>query len=292
MPSISNLLRSSRRGLCALSMTLAALSLGCTPETDAAATTRPLVVVSAPPLGWFVEAIAGDAVDIRSLLPTGANPTLFEPGIAALRAIEYASLVVPVGHAHFPFEQAWFSDLLAERPDLPVVRVPAEFRESDDPHWWLSPTAARSFIGPLLAELIKILPEDSDTIRANAQLLRERIEALDVELAGQLRATEGRRFLVFHPAWGHFAQHFSLEQIAIENDGKPPDAHRLGLLIENARIAGFGHVIVQPQIDPAHAQSVATAIGARVVTLDPLARNWDSNLRAAARLLANGALIP
>lgn len=292
MPSISNLLRSLRRSLCALSTALAVLSLGCTPGTDATLTSRPLVVVSAPPLGWFVEAIAGDAVDIHSLLPTGASPTRFEPGIAALRAIEDASLVVPVGHAHFPFEQAWFGDLLAERPDLAVVRVPAEFREFDDPHWWLSPTAASSFVGPLLIELTKLLPEDSDAIRANAQLLHEQIEILDAELTTQLRAAEGRRFLVFHPAWGHFARHYRLEQISIENDGKRPDVRRLELLIENARTAGFRHVIVQPQIDPAHAQSVADAIGARVVTLDPLAKNWDSNLRAAAGLLANGALVP
>jgi len=39
---------------------------------------------------------------------------------------------------------------------------------------------------------------------------------------------------------------------------------------------------VTPQTNPAGAQVVAGEIGARVVTLDPLARDWASNMRAVA----------
>lgn len=276
----------------ALAACIALIGLGCSPSPDAGDATRSLVAVSAPPLAWFVEALAADAVDVVSLLPAGASPTSFEPGIATLRTVEDARLVVAVGHPSFPFEQAWFGDLLRDRPELPVVRGPASADDSGDPHWWLSPAAASAFVEPLAAALTSVLPDRAEEVAANARRLREDIASLDGEIAELLGAAGGRRFLVFHPAWGHFARHYELEQIAIEADGKAPDAHRLGELIQKARTAAFRHVIVQPQIDPAHARSVADAIGASVVTFDPLARSWDENLRAVARSLAAGVLVP
>jgi zinc transport system substrate-binding protein len=272
-----------------------ALWLSCAPEPPASQ--RPLVVVSVPPLMWFVEAVAGDAVDVVSLLPAGASPTSFEPRIATLRDLEAASLVVAVGHPSFPFERTWFGELLRDRGDLPVVRRAtaqgaAASGPNDDPHWWLSPVEASGLIDPLTAELTNLLPEYAAVFSKNAAKAHVRIAKLDREIAAALSESAGRRFLVFHPAWGHFAQHYQLEQVAIEEDGKEPDAYRMALLIENARTAGFQHVIVQPQIDPAHAQSVAGSIGASIVTLDPLAHSWEDNLRAAAERLANGVLVP
>jgi len=101
-----------------LALALAAVSLACpacsdeAPEPGAA---RPLVVVSVGPHRYFVERLAGDAVEVVSLLPPGASPTSFEPGIETLRILERAQLLVRVGHPHFPFERAWFDGLLRAR---------------------------------------------------------------------------------------------------------------------------------------------------------------------------------
>ena len=241
---------------------------------------------------WFVEAVAGDTVDVVSLLPAGSSPTSFEPGIATLRNLEAASLVVAVGHPSFPFERTWFGELLRDRDHLPVVRRTNAAEPSDDPHWWLSPVEASALLEPLVMELTKLLPEHTASLRSNAASAQARIAALDREIGATLGASSGRKFLAFHPAWGHFAQRYGLSQISIEEDGKEPDAYRMGVLIENARTAGFQHVIVQPQIDPTHAQSVAGSIGASIVILDPLAPAWEDNLRTAANTFANGILVP
>lgn len=274
---------------CAL---LGAIWLSCSPGGEAPRTDRPLVAVSVPPLAWFVESIAGDSVEVASLLPAGASPTNFEPGITTLRNIKASRLVVAVGHPNFPFERAWFADLLRDRDDVAVLRGAPGADASADPHWWLSPAAADALVDPLAAELAKLVPESADVFTANAAQLHARIAALDRQIGTELSAASGRRFLVFHPAWGAFAEHYGLEQLAIEDDGKHPDAYLLGQLIEKARAAGFRHVIVQPQIDPAHAQSVADALGASIVTLDPLAQDWEANLRSVATTLAQGVLVP
>ena len=60
------------------------------------------------------------------------------------------------------------------------------------------------------------------------------------------------------------------------------------LLIERAREEQVTVVYIQPQFDPSSAEALAREIGARVETLDPLAYDWDANLRRVAHALAAG----
>ena len=280
---------------------LAALAAGiaCSGQTAEPETTRPLVVVSVEPHGWFVERLAAGAVDVVSLLPPGASPTHFEPGMNALRALERASLLVRVGHPHFPFERAWLDDLLRDRRDLLVLDAHAAAAGSagsvgsvdHDPHEWLSPDAAAALVGAL-APAISSLTGDASGVASRAAALLAEIERLDAELRAALEPVRGGRFLVLHPAWGHFALHYGLEQVAIEHEGKSPGAHELARLIADAERIGHESVIVVPQVDPSQAVSVARAIDARVIELDPLAADWPGSMRRTARLLASEAVIP
>ena len=267
---------------------------GCERAPERPDDPRPLVLVSVAPYGYFVESLAGDAARTRSLLPPGASPTTFEPDLDALRAIEQASLLVEVGHPHFPFERAWLDGLLRDRPDLRRVnatRAAGTFAADADPHLWLSPRAAAALVRALTPELGRLL-EDPSGVTARSHALLEEIAALDAELGDQLAPVRGGRFLVLHPAWGHFAQHYGLEQVAVERHGKLPGPHQLATLIDEARDAGHQSIIVVPQTDPQRAQGVADALGARVVALDPLAPNWPSSMRDIARSLARETVKP
>jgi zinc transport system substrate-binding protein len=288
--------------LSALALASLALQLGCEPARgpDARpAPDRPLVVVSVAPHRYFVEQLAagseatGPAVDVFVLLPPGASPTSFEPGIDALQAIERASLLVRVGHPHFPFERAWLVPLLADRPDLAVVDAHKIDAEGDraDPHEWLSPAAAHHLVDAL-APPIAQLTGDASGVAARADALHAAIAALDREIEATLAPVRGGRFLVLHPAWGHFAHRYGLEQLAIEREGKDPGPHELALLVEDAARAGLRDVIITPQVDPSPARSVARSLGGRVVELDPLAADWPDGMRRTAQVLAREAVLP
>ena len=58
---------------------------------------------------------------------------------------------------------------------------------------------------------------------------------------------EGLPFMVFHPAWGYFAQAYGLEQVPIEIEGKNPKPAQLQALIVQAREQRIRVVFVQPQ---------------------------------------------
>ena len=78
------------------------------------------------------------------------------------------------------------------------------------------------------------------------------------------------------------AQAYGLKQIPIEIEGKKPKPAQLQKLIEHARERRIKVIFVQPQFSVKSAQTVAKAIGGQVVFADPLALNWEDNLRKLA----------
>lgn len=256
---------------------------------DAPRDPRPLVAVSIAPQRFVVRAVAGDLVRVEVMIPPGASPHTYEPTLRQIRALEEAALYVKVGHPNFPFEATWLDRILADVPGLAVVDASAGLpRRDDDPHLWLVPRNVEHMAVQVEAALEKLLPAERDTLRANLDAFRGRSQELDHEIQSLLEDRKGGEFFVFHPAWGYFAEEYGLRQVAVEHEHKEPDPHELAELIEHAKESKAPVIFVQPQFDRKSAQTVASETGARVEVLDPLAEDWEANLRHAAHALGEG----
>ena len=88
--------------------------------------------------------------------------------------------------------------------------------------------------------------------------------------------------MVFHPAWGYFARAYGLSQIPIELEGKEPKPAQLKKLIQEARDRNVKIIFLQPQFSARSAEQVAREIGGEVVTVDPLAFDWEANMKEVA----------
>jgi zinc transport system substrate-binding protein len=264
--------------------------LACGPEREI--DPRPLVAVSVAPQAFVVERLAGERVRIEIIVPAGANPSTYEPSIRQLRALSEARLYVAVGHPAFLFETTWLAPMLAESNNVRVVKAASpDALAGGDPHVWVAPSQVDALAVLVAEELTLLLPDAKDAIAGNLAALSKEIAEVDALFRERIAASGGRRFVVLHPAWGHLAADYGLEQLAIEDEHKSPDAHELGELIETIRAAGTKVVFVQPQFDPTAAELVAAEIGAEVVVLDSTAREWDVNMRNVAVALAGG-LVP
>jgi zinc transport system substrate-binding protein len=253
--------------------------------------TRPVVLVTVPPQAFVVERIAGDLVRVETLLSGGGDPHHHEPSFDELRSVSEADLWVKVGHPDFSFETAWLDRLLADSPGLVVVDGAAGAKLiPGDPHLWLAPNNAASLATAVTEALMELLPGSSETLLGNRNDFVLDALALDAELRETLAPVEGQWFLVVHPAWGYLAEEYGLEQVAIERDGREPDPATLAALVERGRAAKLPVVFLEPQFHDHAARVVADEIGARVEVIDPLAHDWDANLRrVAAALLAGSA---
>jgi len=250
---------------------------------------RPIVAVSVLPLAYFVDGISGERVRVVVMLPPGASPTSYEPSMGQLAAVAGAVLYVKVGHPDFPFETTWLHAILAAAGAPPVVAA-SEGQEvtRGDPHVWLSVRHVRALNRRLEAALARLMPEARAAFAANRRALDAEVDAVERELQARLAPQRGGRFVVLHPAWGYLAREYGLTQVAIERDGKAPDAHALVQLIARTRAEGVTTLFAQPHFDRASADTIAREIGARVELLDPLAYDWPANLREVARALSEG----
>ena len=101
---------------------------------------------------------------------------------------------------------------------------------------------------------------------------------MDKDIRDGLAKVKKRSFVTFHPAWGYFAEDYDLKQLAVEIGGKEPSAQDIINLIEEAKEHSIKVVFVSPQFNPESAKVIAREIGGSVVFIDPLAKDYLSNL--------------
>ena len=245
------------------------------------------VIVSILPQAWFVEEIGGDLVEVSVLVGPGHSPATYEPTPRQMSLLEQADLFLAAG---VPFEQGLVPRVQA-LPRAPVIAGPRpihhEHHHDIDPHTWLDPARAMDIADSVSTQLQPLAPADAETIQERCRALKERLARVDEQARHILAPYQGRTFIVFHPAFGHFAAAYGLNQVSVEAGGHEPGPRHLADIIERARALGARSVIVQPQFSRKSAETVAKSIGGEIVVLDPLAADYETNLLHLARTLAD-----
>lgn len=255
------------------------------------------IFVSIPPQKHFVEQIAGDRVDVRVMVAPGSHPATYEPAARQMAALSECELYFAVG---VPFEKAWMEKIMTANPGLRVVHTDAWIekqpveRESHqghdhgtaDPHTWLSPPMVMVQARHILTGLTAVDPENADLYNSRYKdFISETVE-LDEKLRGLFPPGDKKHeFMVFHPAWGYFADAYGLKQTAVETEGKSPKAAEIRRIVEHAEKKDIRALLVQPQISARTAEMIAAEIDGEIVKADPLAENWAENLIKVAEII-------
>jgi ABC-type Zn uptake system ZnuABC Zn-binding protein ZnuA len=232
---------------------LAALS-GCGGGGRVVADGHPVAVATIAPLADLVRSVAGPDWTVRTVIPPGTSPHVFEPEPSDLRKLVGAKLVVVAGAGYDDWMQrilaacasdAYVQDTAASigiGPDAREKRSadphgghaygpgggPGEEAHAEegahaghahgvlgkDPHWWLSPVLAARSLGPLAEALAAIDPMHADDYRRRARETSSGYLALDRELAVALAPLRGKRFVSAHRAWIYFADRYGLVEAA------------------------------------------------------------------------------
>ncbi|MBU2054627.1 MAG: zinc ABC transporter substrate-binding protein [Proteobacteria bacterium] len=244
------------------------------------------VSVSILPQAYFVERVAGGRAAIRVMIPKGASPETYEPTPQQLVALSDSALYVKVGAPGLPFEEKYLRTLSARARKMTVVNMSegVAFRK-EDPHVWVSPAAVRTAAGNICRALTLHDPSGSDEYRRNLTVFLKDIDALEDEIRRALAGKKGYSFMVYHPAWGYFADEYGLRQLAVEEEGKPVSAAHIRKMIDMAREKGIRAVLVQKGFDAKSARAIARDIGGEVVETDPLERDWPAGMRNFTAIL-------
>ncbi|KOR29329.1 hypothetical protein TI03_02545 [Achromatium sp. WMS1] len=268
------------------------------------------VFVSVAPQKILVQRLVDQGVHVDVVVQPGQDPHTYEPSPKQIARLAQADLYVRIG---IPFETTWMTKIRSVNPQMDVVNLTTELHlphihehghehehhmdqtpdanvESEqDPHIWTSPSLMKRMVITLRDYLIQHFPYNAVSYRTNATALIQDIITLENDIKAIFSTIDDSkpcRFMVFHPAWGHFATAYGLEQISIQHNGKFPGAKTLGALISKAQSWGLKVIFVQPQFDRKIARVVAQSLKGRIEILDPLALDYFGNLRHVAQSIA------
>lgn len=253
----------------------------------------PVLTVSVPlsPYAKIVQKVAGDLVNVVTLVPKSANPHTFEPKPDILKKFSEVSLYFGDGSG---LDNAWRPRFLGVNPNVQVVDISEgvsfiaeehshgeEHGEELDPHLWNSPRTAILLAANVCRALVAEDASHAGIYRSNLEKFSKELSELDVRFADALRnlPEERRTFIVFHPSYGYLARDYGLKQIAVEMNGKEPKPRDLRNLVTAAKKNHVKTVFVQPQFSRRAAESLSREILARIVSIDPLAYDFDGELR-------------
>jgi len=242
------------------------------------------VAVSILPQKYFLERIGGDHVAVLVMVEPGHDPVSYEPKSGQLEALKERVAYFSTG---VPFEDTWLDDIAAANPAMTVVDTMQGIELVDgDPHIWLSPTLVKTQAQTIYEALVQLDPAHQADYQANLDAFLVELDALDDYIASTLQGVAGKKFIVYHPAWGYFARDYGLEMIPMEIDGHEPDAARMDELAALAKAEGIDVIFIQREFNETLGQALALQIDGRPIPLSPLNPNWESNLRSVSLMLA------
>ena len=93
-------------------------------------------------------------------------------------------------------------------------------------------------------------------------------------------------FIVYHPAFGYFAEDYNLTMVALEEEGKEADPRRFREVIDMAKEKGIKVIFYQEDIDGRQSRTFAEELGGQAEKVSPMATDYVENLLRMARTFA------
>lgn len=235
----------------------------------------------------FVKAIAGDLVDVVTLVPKGGSPETYEATPIEVEKFKEADVFFAM---ELPVENG---KNIPEKTGMKVVDLAESVRavykdryfspKSRDHHIWLSPKRVEVMVEKIAEVLIEMDPANKETYTKNRDEYLKELKALDVEIKGLLTGEKQRKFLIFHPALGYFADDYGLEMLAFEEEGKEANPKRIVELIDIARSENIKGILTTEEISSKQIEAFAEEINGKVIVVEVLSSDYIGAMKNIAQ---------
>ena len=163
--------------------------------------------------------------------------------------------------------------------------------DDHDPHAWLSPQNASTWLNVIAAQLSAADPDNAGAYFANAAAARVDMEALADEVNAILDPVRGGSFIVFHDAYQYFESDFDLPASGAISlgDATDPSPARIAEIQERIHHEGVGCVLAEPQFNPGIVETVLDGTEANTGVIDPLGAVLEPGAELYPQLIRNMA---
>lgn len=248
---------------------------------------KPMVAVSVVPEATFVKAVAGDLIDVVTLIPPGQSPENYQPTITSMQKLSDSSLYFAIG---VPTEDSNILPKIDDlNKDIKIVYLNKKVAEvypqrefapgSVDPHIWMSPKRVKVIISIIENELSSLDPKHKDEYKKNADEYVNNIEELNDYIVNSYKDIKNNTIITYHPSLGYYCEDYGLNMLTVEQEGKDSSPKDLEKLIDTARNKNIKVIFCQSEIDSRQSKSFAESIDGKIVEINPLASDYINNMK-------------
>jgi len=195
------------------------------------------VLASTSFLADIAQNVAGDRVEVKSLLPIGADAHAYQPAPSDVAKISESDVLILNGIEYEHFMESLIENAGGERVTI-IASDGLEAREMEehaededhadeaeagegdvheagDPHMWLDPNLVITYVENIRDGLIAADPEGADVYTSNAEAYIAELRALDAWIVEQVNSVPAERRLLVtnHESLGYFAERYGFEVV-------------------------------------------------------------------------------
>lgn len=280
---------------------------------------KPVIYVSTFSLLEAARAVAGDTIDVRSIVPIGSDAHMFSPNPSQVADISKSNLFVYNGAG---FEN-WADNMKKILPSSVSVidmsryvalQKNANGNEADheepaqeekdhndqaheaehhdehehrhhgayDPHYWLDIENMIKITQTFESELSKLFPAKAEEFQKNASGYIGALHRLKSEYETGLAECKNRTLISNHDAFGYLAHSNHLENVSVIglSSDEQPSAQTVAHVVEVVKEHGMKTIFFEELINDNVSQTIAKETGAKAVALQPLENISEDELKS------------
>ncbi|MFC0274904.1 metal ABC transporter substrate-binding protein [Metabacillus herbersteinensis] len=255
------------------------------------------------PLQDFSEKIGGEFVEVKTIIPPGADAHLFEPTSKDMVKIAESDLFIYMGTGIEGFTNSVTDTLKNDEVDIvkasegiELIEAVEELDEQNDdkedhgeeeeqgdfdPHVWLDPIKSIKLAENIKNAFIKLYPAEKEYFEKNYLDVKKDLEDLDFAFKEMVQQSSNKTFVVSHSAYGYWASAYNLKQIGISglSPTEEPSQKSLKELIDFSKENSISYILFEPNVSNNVAEVVRKEIGAEALTVHNLEALTDEDIK-------------
>lgn len=239
---------------------LVALAL-CAGATVSLAADKLPVMASFSLLGDLLQVVGGDRVAVTTLVGADEDAHVFEPKPADAKNLLQTKLLVTNGLGFEPWAQKLVKSagykgqsVVASQGIKARTMSDEKGKAETDPHAWQDPTNVMLYVRNIAAALSKLDPAGISIYQGNSEAYVKELRALDNEskTAFAAIASDKRKVITSHNAFGYFGAHYSIRFLAPQgmSTEAEPSAKEVARLIRQIQKEKIKAVFIENMSNP------------------------------------------
>lgn len=254
-------------GVAVLAVLLVVAAAGCgAAGSDDSPDGRLQVTATTPVVADLVRNVGGAGVEVRQLLPAGADPHEHEPRPSDAAAAAGSAVVFRSGGDL----DAWLAEVATPEVDEVALldSLPSDARSES--HWWHDPRYAVAAVRTISAALAEVDPLGASSYRRRAAAYLRELRRLDRDIARCIDRVPARdrELVTTHDSFGAFADRYGVREAGSVLPARATHAQpslgeiaNLADRLERDRVAA---VFPEPGSDPGLERALAGEAGAEL----------------------------